>query len=161
MIKSAFSLSRDQLVAQSINTDHIVQLEKIASDMKEEPLYGKLKQTVDGFIYVDVPDAIMAPFRKMISEAGVEEPPTKNNVGAHITVCMDDEGKEIKIPKDLDVEFRIKGFYSVKPDGWKKVKKCWFVVVESPQIGELRKKWGLTKKDRGHAPHITVAVKYK
>lgn len=163
MIKSAFALTREQLVSMSVNSDYIGTLEKLSGDMTEEKLYGTLRQTKDGFIYVDVPDGIIEPFRKMIREEGIERPPTKNNVNAHITVCMDEEANEhkIKITEPKEIAFTIKGFYSVKPDGWKKVKKCWFLVVESPDIENLRKSWGLTKKDRGHAPHITTAVKYK
>ncbi len=156
-------LSTQQLVAASINPEYVSNLEKISGDMTEEVLSGKLRQAKDGFIYVDVPDSIITPFRMMVTEEGAEKPPVKNGIGAHITVCMDDEANEhkIKIEDNRDIEFKIRGFYSVKPDGWKKVKKCWFIVVESPDIENLREKWGLPRKDRGHEPHITTAVKYK
>ena len=163
MFNNAFNLSRTKRAALSINSDFLYSFEKIASDLIEEPLRGKLRQTRKGFIYVEVPSEIMSPFRSMIKEKNVFAPPVKESVGAHITVVMDDEATEnkIKIKTDKEVEFWIRGFYSVIPDGWKNVKKCWFLVVDSPDIEKLRTGWGLTKKDRGHRLHITVAVQYK
>jgi len=45
------------------------------SDRKEEKIVGKLKQTDDGFLYLDLPDSILDSFVPMIGDDKAKKPP--------------------------------------------------------------------------------------
>ena len=100
---------------------------------------------------------------KVVSPKEVME--KKKDVGAHISVIKNDEGKKLKEDgikiKELNKEFSftLKGLESVNPEGWDAVKKVYFIVVESPELEKLRKKYKLSPKiEKNHNFHITVGV---
>ena len=143
---------------------------KIASNKNRKisvPLFGIVKKTIDGFIYVKISNDVINGMFSMIDEDGIEKPPYNtnemNNVGAHISLIHSDEFPKDDIFTDSGrkVSFKLGNFYSVKPDGWDEVKRVWFLEVESPDMESIRSKYGLSKKKDGHEFHLTIAVKYK
>ena len=141
---------------------------KTADRKKEVKLFGKLKQSPDGFTYLKVSNNIINGFFMSIKEEGAEKPPydTKamNNTGAHATVFYSDEVKEKKLDiKEIGQEFSFKvgKMYSVNPDGWKEMERVWFLEIFSPELENLRKKYGLSKLVGGHQYHLTIAVQKK
>lgn len=123
---------------------------------------GELKQTDDGFIYLDVPDEIVHGFLQVIDDKA-KKPPyfTKkfNNVGAHISVMSHRELQDKKVAEvGKEYEYFIKGARCLKPEGWDEMKKVWFLVVGSPGLEKLRQKYGLSKLKHGHDFHITIGV---
>ena len=140
---------------------------KIASKPKEYALTGKLKQTKDGFVYVDVPDKIIDGFFDIIKNTEkVQRPPyfskKFNNIGAHISVFDSEEVKENELEiKEVgeDIEFSVGDLYSVNPEGWEEMERVWFVGVESKELEKIRDRYGLSKKMKGHDFHITVGVR--
>lgn len=136
------------------------------SDRKQEKIKGKLKQTDDGFLYVDMPDELLDAFIKMIDDPKAKKPPynTKkmNNVGAHVSVAYKDEMEDKEI-KELGDEFEceIKGLVSLDPQGWNAMNRVWFLELDAPELENLRKSYGLSKKLNGHKFHITVATRKK
>lgn len=136
------------------------------SDKKKEKIKGKLKQTDDGFLYVDLPDSLIDAFVNMIDDPKAKKPPynTKkmNNVGAHVSVAYKDEVKDIEI-KELGEEFyfSIKDFVSLDPEGWNEMDRVWFLELDCPELKKLRKSYGLSEKLNGHEYHSTVAIRKK
>lgn len=141
--------------------------QKLASKPKEYILKGKLKQTKDGFVYVDVPNSIIDGFYDMIKHIEkVQRPPyfnkKFNNIGAHISVFKSDEIEENELDiKEIgaDVEYSLKDFYTVNPDKWDEMERVWFIGVESKDLERIRDRYGLSKKIEGHDFHITVGVR--
>jgi len=136
---------------------------KKAETLKNVDLKGKLKQTDDGFVYLDLPDAVVNGLFAIIDEDGIEKPPYHlkryNAIGAHISVMKNDELKELKI-KEIGKEynFNLGELKSTKPKGWDEVDEVYFVQVSAPELEELRKKYNLPKKIDGHEFHITIAI---
>lgn len=136
------------------------------SDRKQEKIKGRLMQTEDGFLYIDLPDELLEAFTAMIDDPKAKKPPyhTKkmNNVGAHVSVAYKDEMEDKEV-KELGDEFYcgIKGFVSLDPEGWNEMDRVWFLELDAPELEDLRKSYGLSKKLNGHEFHATVCVKYK
>jgi len=139
----------------------------ISSRKKEEPIFGELKQTKDGFLYVDMPNNIINAFYVSIDDKKKEKPPYNlkkyDAIGAHITVAYKDEIKDIVIDEIGEkIPMKIKKLYSVNPEGWDGMNKVWFLSIESPRLEQIRKKYNLTKLiNKTHDFHITVAVRKK
>jgi hypothetical protein len=141
------------------------QIKKIASDARDYIFNGVLKQTKDGFVYVDVSDTVFEGFKGLLG-AGSETPPVdknKENIGAHITVIKRSEIENNKIDFSQigeTVPYKIVGVKEVDdPDGWDEMESVWFLVVESPRIEEIRKSYNLSPKIKDHDFHITLAVR--
>lgn len=136
------------------------------SDKKEEKIKGYLKQTEDGFLYVDLPDSLIDAFHDMIDDPKAKKPPynTKkmNNVGAHVSVAYKDEMKDKEV-KELGKEFyfSIKKFVSLDPEGWNEMDRVWFLELDAPELKKLRKSYGLSEKLNGHEFHVTLSIRKK
>jgi hypothetical protein len=134
---------------------------KTSAQKKQVWLSGQLKQTRDGFVYLDVPDSIIRAFQQMIPDEEIAHPSgmSKKYVGAHISVMMKDEsdGKNIK-EIGQHFQYKIKALQAVKPDGWDGVRTVFFIAVDAPELEDLRKKYGLSAKHKGHDFHITVGL---
>jgi hypothetical protein len=140
---------------------------KIAGqELKEVELFGILKQSKNGFVYLDISNNVIHGLFTMIDEEGIEKPPyfDKDGVGCHISVISEEEIKDKKI-KEIGEKFKFKldKMYSVKPDTWEEMERVWFISLKAPRLSDLRKKYDLpaTYKDKGEDFHISVAVKRK
>ena len=136
---------------------------KIAKNTpKEVSLFGELKQTKNGFVYLSIPNKIIDAFLDLIpAEPELLHPKelSDNYVGAHISVMDNEEVEDVKI-KEIGnkYHFTIKAVETVKPEGWEEVKRVFFIAVDSPDLEKLRKKYKLSPKLKGHDFHITVGV---
>ena len=141
---------------------------KIAANPKTEKLWGTLLKN-NNYYYLKIDNRIITPFIQLLDNDKVVSPEEvtekKKRVGAHISVIKNDEGKKkkkkgVKVQElNKEFPFTLKGFESVKPDGWEGVKKVYFITVESPELEKLRKKYKLTGKiEKNHNFHITIAV---
>lgn len=157
-----------KLMVQFDTTPVKVSMRKLAklSDRKEEKIKGRLMQTEDGFLYLDLPDQLIDAFHLMIDDPKAKKPPynTKkmNNVGAHVSVAYKDEMEDKEV-KELGDEFYcgIKGFVSLDPEGWNEMDRVWFLELDAPELKKLRKSYGLSEKLNGHEFHSTVAIRKK
>ena len=138
---------------------------KIAQKLEDVELKGKLKQTKNGFTYLDINDDIVDGLFSLIDEDGIKKPPYNqkkyNSIGTHISIIKDSEVEE----NDLEIKevgkeynFTLGEFKSTDPEGWDGVEEVYFIQVHSPELEELRKKYGLSKKIDGHEFHITIAI---
>jgi len=141
-------------------------LKKLASEAKDVVFVGELRQTRDGFVYVDVPNSIFAGFMPFLGNEA-EKPPKNerhyDDIGAHITVIKTKEISERGIRfEDVGkkISYKITGVEQVdNPDGWEEMQSVWFLKVEAPQLEKLRQKYGLSPRIKDHDFHITLAVK--
>jgi len=141
-------------------------IKKIANDVLMEhlniPMIGTLdaSQKSGSYAVLDVPQDFVDAIYEAIKEDGMEKP----DDNAHISVMTDEELNGVKpIEEDGNTyEFKITSVDSVEPFGWDEMERVWFVRCLSPQLEELREKYGLTPlMNGGHNFHITVAVKLK
>ena len=147
------------------------QQEKTAADLQASydsagSLY--LKTGTNGsWLMLQVPNAVVNGVFATINEPGVELPLTsKGSLEAHITVMSPEEletigGAQKITERGKTFRYRIGGLYSVEPEGWKEVSRCWLLKVHSPALQKLRMSYGLTALPRGgHFDfHITVAIR--
>lgn len=130
-------------------------------------LTGRLFASASGWILLSVPNAFVRGLFDTLQEPGLELPP---NFSAHISVMRPNEVKELggvnKITERGHVfKYQIGPMKTVQPAGWPEISKVWFVSVESPELKQLRKSYGLSAlplKDGEEIPfHITVAIRKK
>lgn len=124
------------------------------------PLEGELKAKVDGFVYIKVDDEYIHTLFPMLDleEEGYKKPPyfrTKEASGAHISVFYENENV---IPEEIGqtFHFELKRIVIVQP-----AKGTYYAVlqVESPELEQLRMKYGKKPKLHGHEFHISLAKK--
>jgi len=122
------------------------------------PLKGKLMMKSDGFVYIKVDDEYIHTLFPMLQlqEKGFKEPPYFRSVdapGAHISVFYKDEHI---IPQEIGetFHFELKQIVIVQPSNHTSYA---VLQIESAELEELRKKYGLSPKLHGHEYHISLA----
>ena len=128
------------------------------------PHEGILKQTLDGFLYVELPEEYVFELIPLISTGSACPPPyfDKGKIGAHISVAYSEEMESIrpsKIPYlGKKVFFSIRNLEKVELQNSKLGSEVYFLTVESPQIAEIRSSLDLPPKIKSYGFHITIAV---
>lgn len=138
------------------------------SEKQKAALHGKLKQTKDGFTYVNVSNDVINGLYRLVDDPRKEQPPYRsaeyNSVGAHITVIGSSEVEAFDLWNINEIgkeySFYAKDFVSFVPD-WDEVDKVWALQVESKDLEALRRKYGLPPRYKGHDFHITIAIRKK
>lgn len=125
-------------------------------------LTGTLKRTDDGFVYVNVPNDIINGFYYALEHDETIQPPYRDpkysGIGAHISAFDSEEIKDRDITEvGRRIDYRTKGIFHVDPERGK-MARIWAVEVESPQLEEIRKRYGLSPLLRGHPFHVTFAI---
>lgn len=141
-------------------------LRKLASDAADVVFTGELRQTSDGFVFVDVPNSIYSGFLPLLGQ-GIEQPPKNerhyDDIGAHISVIKRKEIEENQIQfKDVGkkISYKMLGVQKVdNPDGWDEMEAVWFIPVLAPDLEAVRKSYGLSPTIKDHDFHITLGVK--
>jgi hypothetical protein len=132
---------------------------------KNLPCHGILRNS-NGFIYVDLDDQFIHELNAYIEKEGFEKPPYFGKtglVGAHITLMYPYETKQYGI-KEMEESGEKIVFTPIKcqvaqPTNWKGIDEVYFIVVDAPQLDQIREKYGLPKQD--HDFHITIGIKRK
>jgi hypothetical protein len=124
------------------------------------PLEGQLVAKTDGFTYLKVDNAYIHTLFPMLGlkEEGYREPPyfrRPNSPGAHISVFYENE--HIK-PEEIGQTFHFKPKNIVIVKASNRVSYA-ILQVESPELEQLREKYGLSPKLQGHEFHITLGKK--
>jgi len=152
------------LNCQSFTTQEAPACELILEYIQRQlPHCGVLKNS-EGFVYVNVDDEYVHKLVSFIKDEGFEEPPYFGDaglVGAHITVIYPDEVKKYGIKEIQEcgktINFTPKKCQVVRPPKWEKIDQVYFVVVEAPELDQIREKYGLPKREYDF--HITIGVK--
>ena len=137
-------------------------LEKDALQWAEShlPQSGILKEEHRGFVYLKVDDDYIEHLFQMLENTQYEKPPyfrRSDSPGAHISVFYTDERNRTGAIKELGqtYSFKIIGFAEVP----EKTHEYIVLQVESPQLEQLREKYGASPLLKGHKFHITIAKK--
>jgi|3_EtaG_2_1085321.scaffolds.fasta_scaffold60318_2 hypothetical protein len=157
------STERAQIIKHVLDLNFIKQ----GGRLKSVPLYGKLKQANDGYVYLDVSNNFINGIFPLIRDEGIEKPPyfqgKYQRIGAHVSVVSSEEADMFEDIEEIGEEFSFKlgSLKSVEPERWPDMDRVWFVQIESSELKQLRRKYGLPQKLNGHEFHITVACKRK
>lgn len=128
------------------------------------PHQGLLKQTEDGFLYIELPKEYVFEILPLLNRAHIAPPPyfEAAKVGAHITVAtaqeMADRGYPMSRYLGQSIPFSIDSLCQVELENSQLGSKLYMLKIESPTIAEIRQHLGLSPKIRGYDFHITVAV---
>lgn len=123
------------------------------------PQEGKLVRKSDGFVYLKVDDNYIHTLFPLLGleNKGFKEPPnfrTPESPGAHISVFNENEHIT---PEELGKTFH---FEPIDIIVVRTSKKSYAVMqVKSPELEQLRKKYGLDPELQNHAFHISIARK--
>jgi len=125
---------------------------------------GILKQKDNGYLYVEVDRGFIAETLPLIEAPGRIVAPrhhtSKKGIGAHISVMYENEQilNDIWEIKELGQEFKFSviELRTVKLNKDNKMKKLWLIAVDAPELEQLREKYGLSSKLKGHDFHITI-----
>jgi len=133
--------------------------EALAYAEKNLAKVGTLVQKPDGFAYIKVDNRYIHDlFPLLHADSYYKKPPyfrRDNSPGAHISVVYADEKVKLK-EVGQKFSFRLKNIIAVQPNP-----KTNYIIlqVESPELENLRKSYGLGPKLHGHEFHISVAKK--
>lgn len=146
--------------------------EKVEQPVDDAPLFkralnlpktGILKMKRDGYLYVKVDDRYIHNLQPKIRFPGFRKPPyfrESDSPGAHISVAYTFERYAFKgyMPELNQV-------ISFEPVRLETIRKrngteYFLLAVQSKQLEDIRKKYGLKPKLLGHDFHITLGVKW-
>lgn len=122
------------------------------------PHDGKLVQQPNGYVYLKVDDRYIHELFVQLNAMGFEKPSYFRRAdapGAHISVFYENEKvKPQEVGKKFN--FKIKNILMVDIN-----KRLSYIVlrVDSPELENLRTKYGLSPKLNNHEFHITIAKK--
>lgn len=129
------------------------------------PNFGTLKNA-NGFVYVDVDDSYVYELIQFIEKSGFQKPPYFGDadlVGAHITVIYPNEMQEYSLEQISEagatIYFQPVECKLVTNPNSKEIDQAYFIVVDSPQLEQIREKYGLPNRE--YKFHITIGVKPK
>lgn len=129
-------------------------------------LGGRLYVSSSGFLMLSVPNAFVRGAYDALEEAGAELPPGPNGtLNAHISVARPEELEAIggahKITERGHVfRYNLGKLKTCVPSGWAEMARVWFIEVQSPELQNLRKSYGLSPLPK-YPFHISVAVRKK
>lgn len=144
----------------------IIENHSLLSYVKEHlPQTGLLKQTEEGFIYIELPSEYVFETFPLIEQEFLSLPPYfgEGKVGAHITVATREEIAQRGFPPiphlGEQIPFSIVHFAKVllaenSPLGT----EAYLFLIEAPMLEEIRAQLGLSPKIKDYEFHITVAV---
>ncbi len=145
--------------SKSIHSETAIKQQKaLLLAQKELPNHGILEQSHDGYVYLKVPDEYVYRLFPLIKEPGFIKPDSirrHTKIGAHVTVFYANEGKEIKPIEELGKTYTFipQDILTVRS-----AKKEFIVlVIDSPELEQLRKNHDFSPWVQGHAFHITLA----
>lgn len=124
------------------------------------PQRGRLMQAPDGYIYLKVDDDYIDQLYPMLSEKGYIKPPyfrRSDSPGAHISVFYTKEREQTGKIKEVGRYYPFTlSFLSFVPE---KSHEYIVIVVNAPELEDLRQKYGLSPLLQGNDFHITIAKK--
>lgn len=145
-------------------------LQKQADDsVVSRRLSGRLYLSRSGWLLLSVPNELGRGLFAAMDEPGIELPKKDGKYEAHISVMRPEEIETIPggaasiNERGKLFHYKLGPLVSVRPLGWEGVSRAWLVRVDSPELRELRRTYGLTplprKGDKELPFHITVAVR--
>lgn len=122
--------------------------------------FGKLKISKNKLLYLDIDDAYIISLFPMLCDQKITMPDYFNDsVGAHVSVVYPEESP-ILDQQDFGKEYHFKITELARAELNKKI--YYVLLVDSPMLGQLRMKYGLSEtlyfKKYAIGFHITIGV---
>lgn len=130
-------------------------------------LAGQLYLSSSGWLMLSVPNSLVRAAYKSIGEPGWELPINSQGLlNAHISVMDPDEVAGLGGPEKISerghtYRYNLGPTKTVTPDSWNGIGKVVYISVDSPELRDLRRSYGLPPLRKGYEHHITVAVRKK
>lgn len=131
-------------------------------------LGGRLYLSRGGWLLLSVPNALLRGAFDALHAPGAELPvKTDGSLNAHISVMRPEEIAQIGGPDKIaerghTLYYTLGPVKELTPLSWDDVSKAWVVEVDSPDLRDLRKSYGLSALPHlDHEFHITVAIRRK
>lgn len=124
------------------------------------PQTGTLREGRDGYVYLKVDDRYIYELFPMLSAPEYTKPSffrRKDSPGAHISVFYVGERNQTGKIKEIGQKYS----FEISDLAWVPPKTHQYIVLEvsSPELEQLRTKYGLSPLLKGHQFHITIAKK--
>lgn len=129
-------------------------------------LAGRLYVSSSGYLMLSVPNAFVRGAFDALDEVGAELPPGPDGkLNAHISIARPEEveamGGADKITERGHVfRYNTGKLKTCIPSGWDDVSRVWFIEVNSPELQNLRKSYGLSPLPK-YPFHITIGIRKK
>ena len=129
-------------------------------------LGGRLYVSSSGYLMLSVPNAFVRGAFDALDEVGAELPPGPDGkLNAHISVARPEELESIGGADKITERGHVFRYNTGKlktciPSGWDEVSRVWFIEVNSPELQNLRKSYGLPPLPK-YPFHITVGIRKK
>ncbi len=146
---------------------HVGLVKTAADPVKTYSLAGRLYLSKSGWLLLSVPNSLGRGAFEALAEPGAELPLSSNGqYNAHISIADASEiesigGPDKIIERGKQFNYTLGPLKEVAPSGWGDVSKCWYISVDSPDLRELRKSYGLEPLRKGYEHHLTVAIRKK
>lgn len=148
--------------------DAVTRLTKAGAAVKTHALSGELYASSSGWMLLAVPNALVRGAFDALDENGAELPLHNGKLNAHCSVFRPEEVDQIggigKITeRGHHYHYTLGPVKEVQPAGWDAMSRVWFIEIESPELQQLRKSYGLSAlpKDGKHPFHVTIGVRRK
>ena len=129
---------------------------------KNLPHEGILKQTQEGFLYIELPKDYVFALQRFLPKTCPPPYFKKGKIGAHITVVTAREMKDLNFPKvpflGEKISFSIQSLEKVSLENSEIGSEAYLLLIDSPKILEIRKKLSLPLKIKAVDFHITIGV---
>lgn len=126
---------------------------------------GILYLSSSGWLLLSVPNQFVRGAFDALHERGLELPTDeRNRLNAHISVMSPEEIETVGGPEEIterghQFSYSLGPLRTVEPSNWKGVSRVWYITVDSPELRELRRSYGLTPLRKGFDHHITIAIR--
>lgn len=132
--------------------------------VKSNSLSGELYASSDNSILLSVPNSFVRGSFDSIQENGLSLPGKNNKFNAHIVVITKEEVEKIggvdKITeRGHRYNYNIGALHEASITNSFDYGKTWFFTVNSPELSQLRKTYGLSPTPGKHGFHIVVALR--
>lgn len=158
--------SANQIVARRLCLQRIGQelCKTAAVPEKSYSLHGTLYLSKSGWLLLSVPNSLVRGAFDALHEPGIELPAKDGKLNAHISVCDADEVAEMGGPDAIterghSFAYTLGPVRHVNPSTWDGVGRVWYITVDSPELRDFRRSYGLTPLRKGYDHHITIAVR--
>lgn len=163
--RDVLSVTQIQKCAASVREIGQLWTKSAAVAEKSFSLTGILYLSQTGWLLLSVPNMFVRGAFDAIHEKAIELPLDENGrLNAHISVMSPDEveeagGADAITERGHQFSYSLGPLREVSPHDWRGVSKVWYITVDSPELRDLRRSYGLPPLRRGFDHHITVAIR--
>lgn len=147
-----------------VGRSHVESAKTAAAPTKSYSLSGELYLSKSGWLLLRVSNNFVRGLFDSLDDPGLELPLKDGRLNGHCSVMSPDEIEKIGGPDVISerghhYRYSLGPIKTVKPSGWDDVSLVYYVTVDSPELRELRRSYGLEPLRKGFDHHITIALR--